>query len=149
MENPYKEVPTTNGRLRYHIRHGRNERAGNIRIAKYFVEKYGQEIDLLPVNVNGTSADAYNHTLGIEQEYKINHTPTQNAINKELRSAQHQANNIVIEILSDISDSDLRDSIQDRVLRTPSIQSVTILRNGNDTTYRREQIIQSNFTLLQ
>jgi CRISPR/Cas system-associated protein Csx1 len=142
-----ERIPTTNGVVRCSKAHGANERAENIAIARHFAEKYGHEIDLLPRSNDKKTADAYNRTLGIEQEYKVNRTPTYNAINKELRKASRQASHIVLHILSAISDDLLKEGIKGRVRQKETIEAVTILRNGVDKTYTRAQILGSDFTL--
>lgn len=143
----YIEIPTTNGKVRYHILHGEIERVDNLKIAKYFAERHGHHIDLLPIDNRRTSADVYNHTLGIKQEYKVNRKPTKSAIDNEIRSAKKQADNIVILTLSDIAANTLRDGIQDRVRRSATIQTITIIWHGQDKTYSREQIIRKDFSL--
>ena len=136
-----ERIPTKNGVVRCSKAHGANERAANIAIAKYFAEKYGHEIELLPRIYNKKSPDAYNKTLGVEQEYKTNKTPTFSAIDTELRKASKQANHIVLHIRSDISDSLLKSGIKGRVRQKGAIETVTILRGGKDITYTRAQIL--------
>jgi hypothetical protein len=147
MRKVYVEIPTTNGRVRYHILHGEHERADNLNIAKYFAEKYGHKIDLLPIDNRRASADAYNHTLGVKQEYKVNRKPTKSAIDNEIRSAKKQADHIVILILSNIAANSLRNGIQDRVCRSATIQTVTVIWQGRDKMYSREQILRQDFSL--
>ena len=67
---------TSNGRLRVSSLHGRTEKKENVRVGKYLAEKYGYEIDLIANPQNKTSADSFNKTLGVEQEYKVNSTAT-------------------------------------------------------------------------
>ena len=75
-EVDYTIIPTKKGVLRIHSGHGKKERDENIRIGKYLVEKYGYEIDLVDTPSEKKSADSYNKTLGLTQEYKVNSTPT-------------------------------------------------------------------------
>jgi hypothetical protein len=142
-----ERIPTTNGVVRCSKAHGADERAENIAIARHFAEKYGHEIDLLPRSNDKKTADAYNRTLGVEQEYKANRTPTYNAIDKELRKASRQASHIVLHILSDISEELLKSGISERVRRKETIETLTTLRNGVDKTYTRAQILDNDFTL--
>ena len=138
-------IPTTRGVVRCSDAHGANERAENIAIAKYFAEKYGYEIDLLPVAFNEVSADVYNKTLNIKQEYKTNRTPTKGAIDNVLRKASFQAKHIVLHVQSDIPNDQLRRGIKGRVKWAKSIQTVTILRGGQDKTYTRKEILHDDF----
>jgi len=142
-----EKIPTKNGIVRCSSAHGANERAENIAIARHFAEKYGHEIELLPRSNVKKSADAYNKTLGIEQEYKTNRTPTYSAINKELKRASRQANHIVLHILSGISDDLLKRGIKGRVACKKSIETVTVLKGEADKTYTRAQILSSSFNL--
>jgi hypothetical protein len=142
-----ERIPTTNGVVRCSRAHGANERAENIAIAKHFAEKYGHEIDLLPRSNDKKTADAYNRTLGIEQEYKVNKTPTTTAIDTALKKASRQASHIVLHVLSDISDDLLKRGIKGRIVYTKGIKSVTVLRNSMDKTYTRAQILDSCFNL--
>lgn len=142
-----EKIPTKNGVVRCSKLHGANERAENIAIATHFAEKYGHEIDLLPCSNDKRTADAYNRTLGIEQEYKTNRTPTYGAITTELKKASRQASHIVLHILSDISDELLSRSIKGRVSFTKGIETVTVLKDDVDKTYARAQIVRPDFTL--
>ena len=147
----YSLVPTKFGRVRIHKWHGKGEREDNIRVASYFADKYGYEIDLLD-NPNGKkSADSKNLTLGREEEYKVNkkENPTKSSIDNLLRKAKEQADDIVLWIESDISLGDLRDALIDRVRRINSIKTVTIVRGGKDCTYTREQIVNDSFKIKQ
>jgi hypothetical protein len=142
-----ERIPTTSGVVRCSKAHGADERAENIAIARHFAEKYGHEIDLLPRSNRSKCADAYNRTLGVEQEYKTNKTPTYSAVNKELKRASQQANHIVLHIQSDISDDLLKRAIKGRVAFKKSIETVTVLKNRVDKMYTRAQILHSGFEL--
>lgn len=145
----YTEIPVKNGRVRIHSKHGESEAAENISIAKYLAEKHGYLIDLLPNPNNKKSADAYNHTLNIEQEFKVNSKPTKSAIDNEIRKAAKQADNIVIRVDSEISLGDLRNGICGRINRCPNVKSVTVIRNNLDVTFSRELILKPEFQIKQ
>jgi hypothetical protein len=147
MFSAMERIPTKNGVVRCSREHGENERVENIAIATHFAEKYGHEIDLLPRSHKIRTADAYNITLGVHQEFKTNNVPTYTAIDTALRKASKQANHIVLHILSDISDDFLKAGIKGRVMRQAAIEVVTTLRNGEDKTYTRAQILSKNFAL--
>jgi hypothetical protein len=69
------------------------------------------------------------------------------AIDNAIRDAAKQSNNIVLNIQSDISEGDLRNAIQDRVRRIDDIESVTVIRNNNDKTYTRKEIMKIDWIL--
>ncbi|HON53334.1 MAG TPA: hypothetical protein P5243_04390 [Bacteroidales bacterium] len=127
--------------------HGKNEREENIVIAKYFAEKYNEKIDLLKNHHNKSSADAFNHSKNEFQEYKTNKKPTKSAIDNELRKGANQSKHIIIHINSEISDDNLLRGIKGRVTQKMNIEKITIIRNNQDKTYLREEIMQKGFKL--
>ena len=146
-ESKYTEIPTKNGSLRIHSGHGKNERAENIKVGKYLAEKHGYCIDLLD-NPNGVkSADSFNKTLGITQEYKVSNSPTKNSIDRLLRDGKKQANNIVLWVEKGMTLEDLRNGIYDRVNRCLNIESVTVIYNSKDVVYSRTKITDGNFNI--
>lgn len=146
-DKEYTAVPTQNGVVRVHAGHGKNERQENIRVSSYFANKYGYEIDLLPRDDNKPCADAFNRTLGHEEEYKVNTKPTANAIDAAIRSAKRQADHIVLWIDSDIDIDSLPAIIRNRVKREENIQSITIVVKGKDRTYSRSDILNGVFKI--
>ena len=150
-EGQYTVIPTDKGVLRIHSGHGKGERAENIRIGSYLANKYGYEIDLLPRDDEKPCADAYNWTLGYEEEYKVNlpENPTKSSIDNLIRSAKRQADHIVLWIDSNISYGDLTDSIKDRIRRCRNIKTVVLVRQSKDHTYTREDILRDDFKIQQ
>lgn len=148
-QDRYRELAVKNGRLRIHEGHGKREKKENVRIGTYLAEKHGYEIDLLDNPDNKKSADSFNRTLGVEQEYKVNTSPTISSIDNLLRKAKDQADDIVLWIESDISLGDLRNAIYSRVRRTDNIQSLTIVKDGKDAMYKREEILKNNWEIRQ
>ena len=147
----YTTIPTEHGQVRVHDGHGKGERQENIRVASYFANKYGYKINLLDNPDGVKSADSYNQSLNRFEEYKVNRkeNPTKSSIDNLLRKAKDQADHIVLWIDSDSSIGDLRDALIDRVRRCNSIKSVTIVINGKDCAYMREQIISDGFKIKQ
>ncbi len=145
----YREIPTAKGKVRIHAQHGKHEAAENCRIATYLADKYGYEIDLLPKRDDKKTADTFNRTLNKKQEYKANETATKSAIDNLIRDGRKQADSIVIRIDSDISFGDLKDAISDRVKRSPNITDITLIRDGKDVTYTREQMASDSFKIQQ
>ena len=87
--------------------------------------------------------------MGLTQEYKVNSTPTKGSIDNLLRDAKKQADDIVLLIDSDISWGDLRDAITDRLWRSENVNSLTIIRDLKDATYKREDILKSGWEIKQ
>lgn len=143
----YTPVSTKNGLLRIHKGHGKREREENIRIATYLVEKHNYWIDLLDNPQNEKSPDSFNHTLQIYQEYKVSSTPTKNSIDRLLRDARKQADNVVLWIDSGISFEDLAAALRSRVRRCENLKTVTLVQNGKDVTFMREEILGNNFKI--
>lgn len=147
MNSRYKTVPTKAGYLRIHEGHGKHERDENIRIGTYLAEKHGYSIDLLDNPQNRKSADSYNRTLKIEQEYKTASTPTVNAIDRLIRDGRKQADNIVLWLDTDIPWEDVTAALRSRVRRCENIRSVTIVRDGKDIMLNREEILTDGFKI--
>ena len=147
MEGVYKEVATKQGRVRIHPKHGKNEVLQNTDIAVFLADKHAYDIELLPKIEGQKSADTYNHTLQKKQEYKVNATASYNSIDRLIREAKNQADSIVLRIDSEIALGTLRDAVQDRVNRARNITDITLIQNGKDVTYTREQIIDQTFKI--
>ena len=149
LENETFDIyPTNNGNVRISSLHGKNEKEENLKVASYLANKYGYEIALIANPDNKKSADSFNKTLNVAQEYKMNMTATKSSIDNLLRYAARQADNVVLWIESDISLNELSTAIHSRVKRS-KIKSVTIVRGNKDKTYHRDEIIQNDFKIQQ
>ena len=146
---PYTLVETERGRVRIHSGHGKHERKENIEVASYLANKHDYVIDLLDNPDNEKSADSYNHTLGIKQEYKISKTASKNSIDRLVREARKQADNIVLRIDKPISFGDLLDALTNRLRRADNIENITIIIEGKDATYSRKNILKNGFKIRQ
>ena len=142
------ECKTSNGRLRISSRHGKTEKKENVRVGKYLAEKYGYEIDLIANPNDKPSADSFNKTLGIEQEYKVNATPTESSIDNLIRKGAKQAHDLVLFVESNLSLDKLSNALHNRVKRT-SLHSVMIVIDGKDKTYTYEEITTNGFKIRQ
>ena len=142
----FYKCDTENGELRVSSKHGRTEKKENVRVGKYLANKHGYKIDLIENPPNVKSADSYNHTLGITQEYKVNIKPTKSSIDNLIRKGAKQSDNIVLVIDSNLSMSDLSNALNDRVKRT-SIKSVTVVIDNKDKTYSFEEITTNGFLI--
>lgn len=122
---------------------------GNVMIASFLADRHGYVIDLLDNPDDRKSADSHNHTLGVDQEYKLASTPTTNAIDRLIRDGRKQADNIVIWIDVDMPLGDIRNGIKDRMRRADNIKTLTLIIHGKDATYTREEILEENWKIKQ
>lgn len=145
----FYECKTTNGKLRVSSRHGKNEKKENVRVGTYLAEKHGYEIDLIANPSDKKTADSMNKTLGYEQEYKVNNTPTKNSVDRLLRDGKKQADSIVLSIESDISLENVAAVFRDRVSRAENLKEVTLVlwNEQKDATYTRKQILSPSFKI--
>ena len=123
------DCETSNGKLRVSSKHGRNEKKENVRVGRYLADKYGYEIDLIANPPNETSADSFNKTLGIEQEYKVNTAATKSSIDNLIRKGAKQALDIVLFVDSGISLAELSSALHDRVRRT-NVNTIMVVIGG-------------------
>ena len=147
-EDEYTDIPTQSGKVRVHQNHGTSEKEENISIAKYFAEKYGEEIDLIPNPNNEKSADTLNRSREIFQEYKVNSKPSKSAIDNELRKTATQSCNVVILIDSDVDFVTLARGIKGRVSQA-NIEEIILIKDGKDLTLSRNAILSKGFKIQQ
>lgn len=141
-----KVIDTENGKVYLHPAHGKTEKAENIEFAKWRANAYGEKVILIPNPPRVKSADSYNITRRCFEEYKLNKTPTYNAIDRAIRDGSKQANNLIFDIKSDISIGDLRNAICDRVNRC-SVEVIRIKFGDMEATYSRNQILKHDFKI--
>lgn len=144
----FSECETSKGKLRVSSKHGKNEKRENVRVGRYLAEKHGYEIDLIANLQNETSADSFNKTLGIEQEYKVNAKPTKSSIDNLIRKGAKQADDLVLFVDSGISLDELSSALHDRVRRT-NLKTVMVVINGMDRTYTYDEIATNGFKVRQ
>ena len=148
----YEEVPTENGRVRQHRSQLDDEKEKNVEIATYLANKYGHKIDLIPRVDNvykHKNADAFNHTLGYKQEFKVNSTNTLNAIDMAIRDGSRQANSIVIRLDSNVSFENIAASARARFRRKGSLKEIILIMQSTDARYDRETILSEGFKIQQ
>ena len=134
--------------MRVSSKHGKTEKKENVRVGRYLAEKHGYEIDLIANPQNETSADSFNRTLGIEQEYKVNAKPTKSSIDNLIRKGARQADDLVLFIDSGISLDELSNALNDRVRRT-NLKTVMVVIDGMDKTYTYDEITANGFKIRQ
>ena len=145
----YTSVRVSRGRVYVHEKHGKTEVKKNVATARYFAEKYGHKIWLLPNPDDRKSPDVYNETLGVFQEYKEPVSTKASAIENAIHGAGKQANNVVITVNPRMSLDSLRWGLNNEVKRTKSVQSVTLVRGRKDATYSRSEIVRKGFKIKQ
>lgn len=145
----FYDCEVSNGKLRVSSKHGKTEKKENVRIGTYLAEKYGYNIDLIANPSDRKTADSLNKSLGYEQEYKVNSTPSKGSIDNAIRKASKQADSIILSIESEISLGDVANALSDRVRRSGNITEITIIlwNDKKDLTYTREQILSPTFKI--
>ncbi|MGN0052608.1 MAG: phage minor head protein [Bacteroides sp.] len=143
----FQVVKTRRGSLRVSSLHGKNERSENVRVATHLANKHGYDIELIANPHNTKSADSFNRTLGIYQEYKVQSTPTRNALDMLIKKGKKQAENIVVSLESGMKLNDVSEVVSDRVRRSENLKSITFVYDGKDATYTRDQMADSSFII--
>lgn len=128
----YTEEKIGDGRVFWREQQKDNEFGKNEHIAKFLARKYGYDIELLPViNENGVkTADSYNYTLGVKQEYK--QVTSINSISMRLRKGAKQAGYVVLEVIEPHTKSDIVRTVRGRFKQTPELRAVHIITSDDD-----------------
>lgn len=128
----YTEEKIGDGRIFWREQQKDNEFGKNERIAKFLAKKYGYDIELLPViNEKGIkTADSYNYTLGVKQEYK--QVTSINSISQRLRDGAKQAGYVVLDVIEPHSKSDIVRTVRGRFKQTPELRAVHIITSDDD-----------------
>lgn len=143
-EKGCETIETSKGSVTSNNGQGKQEKEYNEQTAKFLAEKYGHDIVLLPRKNDEVSADAWNVTLKIKQEYKRLLTKSRNALDMALKKAAKQADNIVVNITIDYNDEMIIDVLSDRVRRKSSIKSVWLIKNNKSVRMTRDEILSFN-----
>ena len=139
--------PSENGKIYVNPNHGKTELQENLEFARWRAEQFGEEVVLLPNPHGVKSADSYNITRGIIEEFKLNAEPTIGSIDNLLRSGKKQADYIILQIESDISKGDLISAVRDRVRRSKNIKELRIKVGDAEAIYLRDEIIKDDFKI--
>ncbi|MGN0237593.1 MAG: hypothetical protein ACI4AK_05860 [Lepagella sp.] len=144
--------PTENGKIYVHPEHGKGELAENLEFARWRAEQFGEEVVLLPNPQHVKSADSYNITRGVVEEYKRCHQPTINAVSQEIRKGLKQAKHIIIEPNEDMSVEDMMKAVTSRISngnypRSQSLVELRIKIGDYEATYSRADIISKGFKI--
>lgn len=135
--------PTENGRIYVHPEHGKSELAENLEFARWRAETFGEEVILLPNPQNVKSADSYNITRGVNEEYKRGNRPSKSSIDNALKGGAKQADYIILEPHPDIKPGVLESGIRGRVNQC-GIEEVRLRIGEYEATYTRTQILSRN-----
>ena len=139
--------PTENGKIYVHPDHGKNELTENLDFARWRAEGFGEEVVLLPNPNNAKSADSYNITRGVNEEYKRSHTPTKNSIDKRLKDAAKQADYIILEPDDKTPVGVLESGIKGRITQSAGVKVLRVKIGNAEAVYTREQILSNNFKI--
>lgn len=128
----YTEEKIGDGRIFWREQQKDNEFGENERIAKFLARKYGYDIELLPViNENGIkTADSYNYTLGVKQEYK--QVTSINSLSMRLRKGAKQAGYVVLNVIEPHSKFEIIKAVKGRFNLTPELRAVHIITSDDD-----------------
>lgn len=138
--------PSENGRIYVHPVHGKGDLKENLGFARWRAEQFGEEVVLLPNPQGVKSADSYNITRGVQEEYKRGRTASVNAIDRLLRDGAKQADHIILEIDCDITLGKVEHALQGRLKRA-NIGEVRLKIGNLEAVYTREQIIRDGFKI--
>ena len=116
------------------------EEADNIAALKTFADKGDKVVLLKTSNVKNTrSADSTIN--GVLWEVKTNREPTSSAIDSALHSSNGQAKNLIINVVSGITDAKLLKGLKGRIKRT-RLEKIVIERKGVVVkTYLRKDLL--------
>lgn len=128
----YTEEKIGDGRIFWREQQKDNEFGENEHIAKFLARKYGYDIELLPViNENGIkTADSYNYTLGVKQEYK--QVTSINSLSMRLRKGAKQAGYVVLNVIEPHSKFEIIKAVKGRFNLTPELRAVHIITSDDD-----------------
>lgn len=138
--------PTENGRIYVHPEHGKGEVSENLNVARWRAEQFGEEVVLLPNPQGVKSADSYNITRGVQEEYKRGRTASVNAIDRLLRDGAKQADYVILEIDCDITPGKVEHALQGRLKRC-DISEVRLKIGDKEALYSREYVLKDGFKI--
>ena len=99
------------------------------------------------------SADSYNITRRVQEEYKRSIKPTVNSVSQVLRDAKDQADYVIIELHPDMKVSDTLNAITSRITdntnppRCSNLKEIRLKVGDYEAVYSREQIISKGFKI--
>lgn len=145
--------PTENGKLYVHPGHGRNELQENLDFARWRAEQFGEEVILLPNPQGVKSADSYNITRRVMEEYKRGLKPTRNSVSQLIRDGKDQADCLIVEVHPDMKVSDTLNAITSRITdntnppRCFNLKEIRLKIGDCEAVYSREQIVSKGFKI--
>lgn len=144
---------TENGRIYVHPDHGKGELMENLDFAKWRAERFGEEVILLPNPQGVKSADSYNITRGVQEEYKRGLKPTKNSVSQLIRDGKDQADYLIVEMHPAMNVSTTLDAITSRITdnanppRCPNIKEIRLRVGDYEAVYTRQQIVTKGFKI--
>ncbi len=80
---------------------------------------------------------------GVKWEIKTITAPNKNTVKRSIRTAAKQADNIILNIKSEIKEVELKDAVSDRIRQNTSIREVAVIRKDRTVTrYSRAAILK-------
>lgn len=137
---------TENGRVYVHPTHGKGELAENLEFAKWRANQFGEEVILLPNPQGVTSADSYNITRQVQEEYKRGKTATFNALDRLLRDGAKQADYVILEIDCDATPGIVADAMNSRLKRA-KLKEVRLRVGDTEAVYPRDVVVCDGFKI--
>jgi hypothetical protein len=145
--NECSKVETANGAVHVHPNHGKTEYTENLNMAQWRANDFGEEVILLPNPSSGKSADSYNITRKVMEEFKANTKGSINSIDRAIRDGAKQADHLIIEIRSDIKVGEFTDAVTDRLNRCESLKELRVKIGDCEAVYTREEILRDGFKI--
>lgn len=140
-------IPTSQGKVYLHPKHGKPEKAENLDFARWRAEQFGEEVILLPNPSSKKSADSYNITRRVQEEYKRSkESNSTSAMDRLLRDGSKQADYLIIEPML-MPMGNLEDALKDRVRRCKDLKEIRIKIGDCEALYTREQIISNGYKI--
>lgn len=142
------QIEPSGGYVEMHVTHHSREYVQNLETA-IILARQGFKVRLLPIDntPHAKNPDAHFSDENIRVEFKQNYTPTRSAIEEAIRKGRHQADYIVIHILSDVSVDDMVRGIINRMYYAKNVQKLWLIRNGEILTLTRDEIFDGTIRL--
>ncbi len=134
----------TSGYVVMHKLHGKTERTENIEIAKILCS-FGKKVVLLPISDKQFTKNPDAIVNNDIFEFKVNKTHTFTALDKEIRTAKDQADNILIVVSDKINISILESAIKTRMDRSKNIKKIVVLISNKIFEFNRKEVISNSF----
>lgn len=141
--NPYRqEVEPSGGYVEAEPGYDQEREAANVETA-IFLARHGYKVRLLiAIDLPKIrTPDAYLVCRSVQIEFKHNQEPTVSAIDRELRSAKGQAENVLLHVSSTIKKGHLLQAIKARTQQIQSLKRLWIIWKATLCCFTRKEIL--------